>query len=203
MSKHCSQRNRGTAFKFSAGCSAPLAGGLCRGCEAYSKAIDSLPSDSPQRPVWQWNLRLAYLEARGEYPGDLQEPYQIQLATRTASSPVIFTDVAAAFTVNKKDRGRGSAWGDFDGDGDVDLFTVGIQVPTRSTATTRAHRLRTSPRRPDFTMAAADGVRYAPTTITTGIWTSTSPGMLGGRAPIPCIGTEAVAHLMILARRPA
>lgn len=97
--------------------------------QAYSKALDSLPSDSPQRPVWQWNLRLAYLEARGEYPGDLQVPYQIQLATRTASSPVIFTDVAAAFTVNKKDRGRGSAWGDFDGDGDLDLFTVGIQVP--------------------------------------------------------------------------
>ena len=44
-------------------------------------------------------------------------------------SPVAFRDVAEVLGVAKRDRGRGNAWGDFDGDGDLDLFSIGIQVP--------------------------------------------------------------------------
>ena len=97
--------------------------------EAYKKAIDSLPPASPQRPVRQWNLRLVYLQAYGEYPGDLLPSYQIPIQSRAEASPVQFTDVGSALGVAKMDRGRGSAWGDFDGDGDLDLFSVGIQAP--------------------------------------------------------------------------
>ena len=38
-----------------------------------------------------------------------------------------FSDIAARAGVGKRDRGRGSAWLDYDLDGDWDLFTVGIQ----------------------------------------------------------------------------
>ena len=96
---------------------------------AYKRAIDVLPPASPQRTVRQWNLRLAYIEAYGTYPGDLEPAYQIGLAPLAEASPVRFTDVAATTGVGKRDRGRGVAWLDYDSDGDPDLFAAGIQAP--------------------------------------------------------------------------
>ena len=96
---------------------------------AYQRAIDVLPPASPQRTVRQWNLRLAYIEAYGTYPGDLEPAHQIGLAPLAEASPVRFTDVAAAVGVGKLDRGRGVAWLDYDRDGDPDLFAAGIQTP--------------------------------------------------------------------------
>ena len=96
---------------------------------AYKRAIDVLPPASPQRTVRQWNLRLAYMEAHGTYPGDLEPAYRIGLAPLDEESPVRFTDIAAAAGVGKKDRGRGVAWLDYDRDGDPDIFAAGIQAP--------------------------------------------------------------------------
>jgi tetratricopeptide (TPR) repeat protein len=95
---------------------------------AYKRAIDVLPIASPLRPMRQWNLRLAYLAQHGQYPGDLAPEYAISLAIEPPPSPVHFTDIAATAGVAKVDRGRGVAWADFDSDGWLDLFTVGIQT---------------------------------------------------------------------------
>ncbi len=97
--------------------------------EAYKRAIDVLPSASPQRPVRLWNLRLAYLAAHATYPGNLPSAYVISPAHGQQPSPVHFTDVAPENRVDKTDRGRGVAWADLDGDDHLDLFTVGISTP--------------------------------------------------------------------------
>ena len=109
-----------------------------RAIDTYRLSINALPpppSSPRQLQRWnqrlhvrQWNLRLAYLAAHGKYPGDLPENYQIHLAPVTEESPVRFTDMGPIFGVDKYDRGRGSAWGDYDHDGDLDLFTTGIHT---------------------------------------------------------------------------
>ena len=96
---------------------------------AYCKALDSTPKGAREPQRMKWNLRLAYLGLHGDYPGDLPADYQLTVADLGEDSPVAFRDVAEALGVAKRDRGRGNAWGDFDGDGDLDLFSTGIQVP--------------------------------------------------------------------------
>ena len=64
-----------------------------------------------------------------DYPGDLDERYVIFPAQQPHPSPVEFTDVAALKGVDKTDRGRGVSWVDLNGDGLLDLFTVGIDTP--------------------------------------------------------------------------
>jgi ASPIC and UnbV/FG-GAP-like repeat/Tetratricopeptide repeat len=92
---------------------------------AYKAVIDEVPDDLLAR----WNLRVAYAQ-QGGYPADLPERYRITLTTQgSGPSPVTFTDVAPELGVAALSRGRGSAWGDVDGDGDADLFTVGIRDP--------------------------------------------------------------------------
>jgi tetratricopeptide (TPR) repeat protein len=95
--------------------------------DAYRTAVDALPPGSPRLPVRKWNLRTAWRAAYGDLP--LPESYRLALTDLSRPSPVHFTDVAAAVGVARADRSRGSAWSDVDGDGDLDLFTVGIQVP--------------------------------------------------------------------------
>jgi tetratricopeptide (TPR) repeat protein len=97
--------------------------------KAYRQAIDALPEGAPQRRVRQWNLYLAYRQAHGTYPGDLAPAYRLDLPPSIQDAPVRFTDIAPEAGLDKKDRGRGNAWGDFDLDGRLDLFTVGIQTP--------------------------------------------------------------------------
>ena len=96
---------------------------------AYRKALDSTPKGAREPQRMKWNLRLAYLGLHGHYPGDLPAGYRLPVADLGEESPVAFRDVAEAVGVAKRDRGRGNAWGDFDGDGDLDLFSTGIQVP--------------------------------------------------------------------------
>lgn len=96
--------------------------------EAYRNAIDATPLGAEASQRIKWNLRLAHLAQHGSYPGDLPEKYRINLTDLGKASPVTFDDVATDAGVAKLDRGRGNAWGDYDGDGDLDLFSVGIQV---------------------------------------------------------------------------
>ena len=95
---------------------------------AYKTAINSLPAASPLIPVRLWNLRLAYLAQHGVYPGNLEPRYRIASLPAAAKAPNQFTDIAEHVGVAKLDRGRGVAWADFNGDGDLDLFSVGIQT---------------------------------------------------------------------------
>jgi len=115
-------------------------GGHEEAVDWYRHAIDDIDRQPPassaeelrqrerRRQVRQWNLRLAHLAGHGEYPGQLAERYRLQVAPVAAESPVHFTDVGPLFGVDKQDRGRGSAWGDYDGDGWLDLFTTGIHT---------------------------------------------------------------------------
>jgi len=100
-------------------------GKIAAAIDAYKQVIDQAPDDLLAR----WNLRVAYAQIGG-YPADLPEQYRITLHTQnTGPSPVTFTDVAPRLGVAALSRGRGSAWGDYNRDGHVDLFTVGIRDP--------------------------------------------------------------------------
>ena len=94
----------------------------------YKAAINVLPAASPLLPVRLWNLRLAYLAQHGVYPGNLEPRYRIPSLPAAAKAPNQFTDIAEQVGVAKLDRGRGVAWADFNGDGNLDLFSVGIQT---------------------------------------------------------------------------
>ncbi len=90
------------------------------------KAVDLL--ESIDRLEALWLLKLTH-ERQGEDAPALLPRYRFPLhVSGPAATDLRFVDVAARVGVAKKDRGRGSAWLDFDGDGDLDLFSVGIQV---------------------------------------------------------------------------
>ena len=90
------------------------------------KAVELL--ESIDRLEALWLLKLTH-ERQGEDAPALLPRYRFPLrASVPAATDLRFVDVAARVGVAKKDRGRGSAWLDFDGDGDFDLFSVGIQV---------------------------------------------------------------------------
>lgn len=90
------------------------------------RAVDLLASHDRLKALWL--LELTY-ERQGEedpaWPPRYRFPRRAAVPTAT---DLRFVDVAERVGVAKKDRGRGSAWLDFDGDGDFDLFSVGIQV---------------------------------------------------------------------------
>ena len=73
-----------------------------------------------------WNLHLAY-EAAGIPVARRELPFRFRsdLPLPGADPPLRFEDVAARMGVNKFDGLGPSAWGDYDGDGDFDLFTCG------------------------------------------------------------------------------
>ena len=96
--------------------------------QPHSSSAAELRRREGRRRVRQWNLRLAYLAENGEYPGQLEDRYRMKVAPASAPSPVHFTDVGPRLGVAKDDRGRGNAWGDYDGDGRLDLFTTGIHT---------------------------------------------------------------------------
>ena len=98
---------------------------LTEAIETYRQVIDEVPDDL----LSLWNLKVTY-DRRGGYPAGLPARYRLTLPKHTSGpSPVTFTDVAGQLGVAALSRGRGSAWGDYDGDGDADLFAVGIQDP--------------------------------------------------------------------------
>ena len=90
------------------------------------RAVDLL--ESLDRLEALWLLKLTH-ERQGAAAPALRPRYRFpRHPSRPAATDVRFVDVAARVGVAKRDRGRGSAWLDFDGDGDFDLFSVGIQV---------------------------------------------------------------------------
>ncbi len=89
----------------------------------------------PRDPETLWNLWTAYSELGG-YPKDLQEEFKIAVRNKgllTDNRELItdnqFTDIAPDLEMDKVDGGRGSAWGDYDNDGDLDIVAVGTYQP--------------------------------------------------------------------------
>ena len=92
------------------------------------RAVDRSLDRYGERLKALWLLHLAYQRAGG-YPAELEGRYRFHpFRGPPAADPPRLVDVAAAAGVAKVDRGRGSAWLDFDLDGDIDLFSVGIQT---------------------------------------------------------------------------
>ena len=90
------------------------------------RAVDLL--ESLDRLEALWLLKLTH-ERQGPAAPALRPRHRFPLhPSGLAATDVRFVDVATRVGVAKKDRGRGSAWLDFDGDGDFDLFSVGIQA---------------------------------------------------------------------------
>ena len=87
----------------------------------------------PRDPETLWNLWTAYAELGG-YPEDLPEEFRIQVSTPGHSDveqtrDPLFTNIASDLKMDKVDGGRGSAWGDYDNDGDLDIVAVGTYQP--------------------------------------------------------------------------
>ena len=91
------------------------------------QAVDQNLDHYTERLKSLWLLKLAW-ERQGGYPANLPERYRFNPFVQLSANPaVVFVDIGSQTGVDKRDRGRGSAWLDFDGDGDQDLFSVGIQ----------------------------------------------------------------------------
>ena len=91
----------------------------------------------PLDPETLWNLWTAYSQLGG-YPEDLPEEFKIvggnsdsRLLTdnRQPTTDNYFTDIAPDLKMDKVDGGRGSAWADYDNDGDLDIVAVGTYQP--------------------------------------------------------------------------
>ena len=101
----------------------------------------------PRDPETLWNLWTAYSQLGG-YPEELPEAFKIQTewkqegraeAGGKGGSPIFqssnlpsksqFTNIAPDLKMDKVDGGRGSAWGDYDNDGDEDIVAVGTYQP--------------------------------------------------------------------------
>ena len=93
------------------------------------RAVDLSLDQYAERLKPLWLLKLVY-DRQGGYPADFPDRYRFHTSGGTpVSVQVRFTDIAARVGVDKIDRGRGSSWLDYDRDGDLDLFSVGIQMP--------------------------------------------------------------------------
>ena len=112
----------------------------------------------PRDPETLWNLWTAYSQLGG-YPEELPEEFKIAInsvsmeerkngrmgAPQSSTLPPFhpnaesqkpkvsessqFIDVAPDLKMDKVDGGRGSAWGDYDNDGDLDIVAVGTYQP--------------------------------------------------------------------------
>ncbi|MCG9130660.1 VCBS repeat-containing protein [Candidatus Poribacteria bacterium] len=91
----------------------------------------------PRDPETLWNLWTAYGKLGG-YPEELPEEFKIAVSRQQKDSladrrkPIAdsqFIDVAPDLKMDKVDGGRGSAWGDYDNDGDLDIVAVGTYQP--------------------------------------------------------------------------
>ncbi len=111
------------------GTAALWAGDAGGAVDALRRAVDLSGNAALDRRRALWLLSLAR-DAAGS-PGQPEPRYQFTPYSPAPPPPSVprFVDVAVTAGVAKVDRGRGSSWLDFDGDGDWDLFSVGIHVP--------------------------------------------------------------------------
>ena len=85
----------------------------------------------PRDPETLWNLWTAYSKLGG-YPEELPDEFKIIVSltdNRQRITDNQFTDIAPDLKMDKVDGGRGSAWGDYDNDGDQDIVAVGTYQP--------------------------------------------------------------------------
>ena len=114
---------------------------------APEKAIENFKESlrlKPRDPETLWNLWTAYSQLGG-YPEELPEEFRIAVSSQQSAvgqEPFMaesdqqlphaesqFTDIAPDLRMDKVDGGRGSAWGDYDNDGDLDIVAVGTYQP--------------------------------------------------------------------------
>jgi len=97
--------------------------------EAIALLDEALEGTNPRNPAAQpfrWIQHLAYEAAatpRKERRHDF--PLREDLVRPPGPRVFDFEDVAPRFRINKRDGAGPSAWGDYDGDGDFDLFVTG------------------------------------------------------------------------------
>ena len=105
----------------------------------FEKAVENFKESlhlKPEDPETLWNLWTAYNELGG-YPEELPEEFKIVRSGEVTStlhnqkprSESQFINIAADLKMDKVDGGRGSAWGDYDNDGDLDIVAVGTYQP--------------------------------------------------------------------------
>ena len=95
----------------------------------YQSAVEDLQQalvTSPNNPIIRWALGLVY-KRLGGYPTELDSSFRFTTIPpkKIPGLEVTLVDVAPQMGVNRRDLGRGSSWADYDGDGDLDLFTSG------------------------------------------------------------------------------
>jgi Flp pilus assembly protein TadD len=107
------------------GGTAALWAGDARAVSWFQAAVDRSLGEYSDRLTALWLLDLAM--AQTDSSPVLERRYQFPRAgARTSTGSLRFADVGRRAGVDHTDRGRGSAWLDYDDDGDEDLFTVGV-----------------------------------------------------------------------------
>ena len=118
----------------------------------FEKAVANFKESlrlKPRDPETLWNLWTAYGELGG-YPEELPEEFKIQRewkqegrveaggksgsrvfqsSNQDPKTETQLVNVASDLKMDKVDGGRGSAWGDYDNDGDLDIVAVGTYQP--------------------------------------------------------------------------